>query len=384
MTINKGLGLYIHIPFCAQKCRYCDFVSYPVKDTDAHLAYILKVIYEIRARKALLWGNGTAPAVDTVYIGGGTPSLIEADYIAELLDAVYATFSVDEKAELTLEVNPGTADAEKFRQYLAAGVNRVSIGAQSFDAGTLAFLGRIHGAEDIVRCAAEARTAGFVDINLDLIFGIPGQGFDIWESDLISAVALDPEHLSFYGLQIEDGTPLYEDFSNGAFEAVDDAEDRRMYHFAKEYLTEHGLYQYEISNSAKPGYESRHNLKYWSMDPYLGFGVGAHSYFGSRRFSNKPEYAEYMAAEDEKEMTDWAHENMPSDNMSEYIFLGLRRTAGIELSRFRAEFGKDFWDLYGEETLGLIGRGLLEHSGDALRLTSLGLDLANTVFREYV
>ena len=378
------MGLYVHIPFCVKKCSYCDFVSYPIADRDTHLAYILKVIYEIRARKTLLYGYGPPPAADTVYIGGGTPSLIEAGFIAEILDAVYATFNVDEEAEITIEVNPGTTDKEKFRQYRAAGINRVSIGAQSFDAGTLAFLGRIHGSVDIVRCVADARAAGFSAINLDLIFGVPGQEFKAWEKDLASAMALFPEHLSFYGLGIEEGTPLYDDFLNGAFEAADEAEDRRMYRFAKEYLAARGLYQYEISNSAKPGYESRHNLKYWSMEPYLGFGAGAHSYFGGRRFSNISDPSKYISAEDEDEMTDWAHDNTPSDDMSEFIFLGLRRTAGIELSRFSEEFGKDFWELYGDETQKLIGRGLLEQSGDALRLTPLGLDLANTVFSEYV
>jgi len=342
------------------------------------------VIYEIRARKALLFEYGSAPAVDTVYIGGGTPSLIDAGLIQELLDAIYATFSVDDKAEITIEVNPGTADAEKFRQYRASGINRVSIGAQSFDAGTLIFLRRIHSAAETIKCVTDARAAGLDNINLDLIFGVPGQELASWEKDLAVAARLGPEHLSFYGLKIEEGTILHEDLLGGAFAVLDEDEDRRMYHFAKSYLAEQGLYQYEISNSAKPGYESRHNLKYWSMEPYLGFGASAHSYFGGRRFSNIPDLVGYMAAEDEKEMMDWAHDNTPSDNMSEFIFLGLRRTAGIELSRFRAEFGKDFWELFGEETEGLIGRGLLEQNGDALRLTPLGLDLANTVFSEYV
>jgi len=377
MTTSKGLGLYVHIPFCARKCRYCDFTSYPVIDTDTHVSYILKVIYEIRMRRAM----SESPLADTVYLGGGTPSIMASECVTELLDAIYTTYNVSEDAEITIEVNPGTADAGKFKQYKAAGINRVSIGAQSFNPGTLDFLGRIHDADDTIRCVSDARDAGFSDIGLDLIFGVPGQN---WESDLKTAAQLNPEHLSFYGLQIEEGTPLYRDFERGDFEAVDEIEDRKMYHFAKEFLAAHGLYQYEISNSARPGYESRHNMKYWSMEPYIGFGAGAHSYFGGRRFSNKPGLADYMTAESESEMTDWSHENTPSDDMSEYVFLGLRRTAGIELSHFNATFGRDFGDLYGEETEKLIGRGLLERNGDILRLTSLGLDLANTVFLEYV
>jgi len=384
MTINNNLGLYIHIPFCVKKCRYCDFTSYPMTDPDLHLAYILKVIYEIKAKRALLAEGSAAPVVDTIYIGGGTPSLIEAGFITELLDAVYSIYRVGEDAEITIEANPGTAEYDKLKTYHAAGVNRLSFGAQSFSADTLAFLGRIHSAADTKMSVEYARAAGFGNISLDLIFAVPGQDFYDWENDLNHAVLLMPEHISFYGLQIEEGTPLFDDVSRGDIEAASELLDRRMYRFAKEYLADHGLFHYEISNSARPGFESRHNLKYWSMESYLGFGAGAHSYVGGRRFSNKAELASYMAAEDDRDMTDWTHENTLSDNISEYIFLGLRRTEGIELSRFGEEFGRDFWELYGEETEKLIGRGLLEKSGDRLRLTSLGFDLANTVFSEYV
>ena len=403
------LGLYIHIPFCKRKCGYCDFVSYPIDDSDTHLAYILKVIYELRAKRALLSSAGAGPAsgeeaarydsarfagsgslgvfdvpaVDTVYIGGGTPSLIEAGFITELLDAVYSSYKVTEDAEITIEVNPGTADTEKFRRYLAAGVNRVSIGAQSFDNGVLGFLGRIHNAANAISSVYNARRAGFDNINMDLIFGAPGQTLPAWKNDLDEAVSLLPSHLSYYSLQMEEGTPLHARLTQGEFKEIDEALDRRMYHTAKDYLSEHGFFQYEISNSAIPGRESRHNLKYWSMQPYAGFGVGAHSYFGGRRFSNTSCLTTYLTAENTSEMTDSIHENTLSDDMSEFVFLGLRRISGIELSRFKAIFGKDFWELYGNETKKLIGRGLLEHSEDKLRLTSLGLDLANSVFREF-
>ncbi|MDR3364189.1 MAG: radical SAM family heme chaperone HemW [Clostridiales Family XIII bacterium] len=382
---SSPIGVYIHIPFCAHKCRYCDFTSFPIGDAGTHLAYIMQVIHEMRAKRPLLsGGSARAPEADTVYIGGGTPSLIEAGFVTELLDAVYAGFRVSDDAEITIEVNPGTTDAEKFRRYFAAGVNRVSVGAQSFHAGTLGFLGRIHRPEETLRCVWDARDAGFDDINIDLIFGVPGQSLSDWAGDLAAAAALDPAHVSFYSLQIEEGTPLFEDFVCGAIDAADDILDRRMYHFAKERLAARGLCQYEISNSAKPGKASRHNLKYWSMEPYAGFGVGAHSYFGGRRFSNTSELACYLSAESGVAMMDWTHKNTLSDDMSEFIFLGLRRTAGIELSRFRAHFGRDFWEIYGEETEKLIGRGLLEKIGDVLRLTALGLDLANNVFSEYV
>jgi oxygen-independent coproporphyrinogen-3 oxidase len=322
--------------------------------------------------------------VDSIYIGGGTPSILQPALIEELLDALYATCDVADDAEITIEVNPGAANADLFAAYRANGVNRVSIGAQSFNADMLAFLGRIHSRENALACYADARNAGFEDVNLDLIFGIPGQDLAMWERDLRTAVNLGPTHLSFYSLQIEEDTPLYADFMNGRIQEPDEIEDRRMYHLAKEYTEGLGYLHYEISNCAKPGRESRHNLKYWSMDDYIGLGLAAHSYMRGHRLSNTSSLPEYLTAAGTPEMVDWMHKSTTSEEMSEYIFLGLRRTAGIDLARFRASFGKDFWELYGEETAGLIRRGLLEHSGDVLRLTALGLDLANNVFREYI
>ena len=379
----EEIGLYIHIPFCKSKCRYCDFSSYPVDDAGIHLSYILKVIHELRAKRPL-FGPLCAPPVNTVYIGGGTPSLLDAGLITELLDAVYSSYQVADDAEITIEVNPGTVDADKFLRYRAAGINRVSIGIQSFDAGILQFLGRIHSTPDTERCVAEAQMAGFDNINFDLIFGIPGQTLSCWEKDLEKAVSMSPTHISFYSLKIEEGTPLFTDFTNEAFHEVDEALDRHMYHTAKEYLSAHGLLHYEISNCARPGFESRHNLKYWSMEPYAGFGLSAHSYFCGLRCSNTSSLTKYLTAEDISEMTEVVHENTLSDNMSEFIFLGLRRTSGIDIPCFNARFEKDFWELFGKETESLIERGLLEHCGGTLRLTHLGLDLANSVFCEYV
>ena len=384
----KPLGLYIHIPFCGRKCRYCDFCSYPINDTDIHLAYILKVIYELRAKRALLYENKGyekgVPLVDSVYVGGGTPSMIEAGFIAELLDAVYASYRVTDDAEITIEINPGTVNSEKLKKYKAAGINRISIGAQSFKYDNLAFLGRIHDVSDIYHTVYDAKDTGFYNIGLDLIFGIPGQCLSGFEKDLEKTIELHPSHVSYYSLQIEEKTPLYEDYMKGHFEPPDEVEDRRMYHTAKNYLSLQGLNQYEISNSSMPGFESRHNLKYWSMEPYIGVGVSAHSYINGKRISNTSELNAYLAAENNQEITECTHENTLSDDMSEFVFLGLRRTSGIELSNFRNRFGRDFWELYGDETKKLIGRGLLEQMGETLRLTPLGLDVANIVFREYV
>jgi oxygen-independent coproporphyrinogen-3 oxidase len=375
------LGLYVHIPFCARKCRYCDFVSFPVADRDAHFAYALKVVLEA-SEKAHIFGEGRS--VDTIYLGGGTPSFLEAGLVSEILDSLYAHFRVEDDCEITIEVNPVSATREKFRAYRSAGVNRVSIGVQSFDPEVLTFLGRLHTAEEAERAVADARVCGFDNLNIDLMFGVPGQDLASWERDLKKALKLAPEHISFYSLGIEEGTPLFEDLIAERIEETDEILDRRMYHLAKELLADAGFRHYEISNAALPGRESRHNLKYWSMDPYLGLGAAAHSYFDGRRFANTSNLTEYLAASGTTDMMNWAHENTPGDEMSEFIFLGLRRTAGIRLSDFHSSFGRDFWELYGEETEKLIRRGLLEQDGDELRLTALGLDLANNVFSEYV
>ena len=409
-----SLGIYLHIPFCARKCRYCDFRSFPVADDGVHEAYTHQLIREIADRRAAYGGY----QADTVYIGGGTPSLLRPERIEEVLDAVYANFSITKDAEITIEVNPGTVTPDKFRAYRAAGVNRLSIGAQSFDAGTLSFLGRVHTAQDTLHCFRDAEAAGFENISLDLIFGAPGQTMEQWEADLETAVSLAPEHISFYGLQIEEGTPLFEDLLAGRVRETDELLDRQMYHLATGYLADEGFSHYEISNSARPGFASRHNLKYWSMDAYAGFGLAAHSYSpaqreakaylrnaggngkrkprwrsdypsaweGGRRFSNTGDLQAYLSAGGARDLMDWEHENSRAEDMSEFIFLGLRRTAGIELARFRETFGRDFRELYSEETQDLIARGLLElaNGGDTLRLTALGLDLANIVFREYV
>jgi oxygen-independent coproporphyrinogen-3 oxidase len=377
----KKLGLYAHIPFCARKCRYCDFRSFPIADPDIHREYARKLVFEIACKTKLFRETHEA---DTIYIGGGTPSLIAPELIAEVLDAFYANYAVADDAEITVEVNPGTVSLEAFRAYRASGVNRISVGVQSFDQRMLDFLGRVHTPQEAAQGLAWAEKSGFDNVNLDLIFGIPGQSLALWERDLKTALETEPAHLSFYSLQIEDGTPLYDDFVNGKVEEADEIEDRRMYHSAKNTLSAAGYAHYEISNSAKPGRASRHNLKYWSMEDYAGFGVAAHSYVNGHRFSNTNAFAEYISAPDAPEMIEWVHRNTASEEMSEYIFLGLRRTAGIDLSHFQGAFGRDFWELYGVETQGLIGRGLLERTGDVLRLTALGLDLANNVFREYV
>ncbi|MDR2611154.1 MAG: radical SAM family heme chaperone HemW [Clostridiales Family XIII bacterium] len=378
---DESLGIYLHIPFCVRKCRYCDFLSFAGADADVIASYAHKLIGEISGRSVEFGPDRT---VDTVYFGGGTPSLLSPKLVGEVLDVVYARYRVADDAEITLEANPGTVSEDTLRGYIGAGVNRLSIGAQSFDAKKLRYLGRIHSAADTRDAFAYARAAGFGNIGMDLIFGVPGETIAGWLDDMDEALQLAPEHLSFYSLTPEKGTPVFQDIVGGRVTEVSEIDDRLMYHSAIERLAEAGYRHYEISNAAKPGYESRHNLKYWSLDDYVGFGLGAHSYCDGFRFANTERMMEYMSAVTPLSMMAWEHANTASDDMAEFIFLGLRRTDGIDLARFSAVFGMNFWDLYKEETDGLIERGLLEQAGDTLRLTRLGLDLSNRVFQEYV
>jgi oxygen-independent coproporphyrinogen-3 oxidase len=375
------LGVYLHIPFCVRKCRYCDFLSFAGTGADARASYVHKLIGEISGRSEEF---GAFRVVDTIYFGGGTPSLLSPRLVGELLDAVYARYRVADDAEITLEANPGTVDEKKLRGYISAGVNRLSVGAQSFSAKKLRYLGRIHSAMDTINMYRQARAAGFDNISLDLIFGVPGETLEIWLADMEAALRLEPEHLSFYSLTLEEGTPIFDDIVNGRAPEVSEIDDRLMYHKALGRLKGAGYRHYEISNAAKPGRESRHNLKYWALDDYVGFGLGAHSYYEGSRFANTEHMTEYMSAAFPEAMTAWEHTNTVSDDMAEFIFLGLRRTDGIDLARFGSTFGRDFWDLYKEETDKLIRRGLLERAGETLRLTPLGLDLSDSVFREYV
>ncbi|MDR1797733.1 MAG: radical SAM family heme chaperone HemW [Clostridiales Family XIII bacterium] len=386
---KRALGLYVHIPFCVRKCRYCDFCSLPVQDPDLHKEYVRKLTTEITLKRKLF----PAHEVDSIYFGGGTPSSIDPSLIEGLIDAAVARYPVADDCEITLEANPGSLTDKSLRAYKAMGVNRMSIGVQSFQDKQLEFLGRIHTAEEALLSCLGAEAAGFCNISIDLIFGVPGQAHNDWLYSLDIARQLPVQHISFYSLQIEEGTPLHADVEAGRVEPVEDIEDRLMYHLAIRFLRDKGYQHYEISNCALPGFESRHNMKYWSMEDYAGFGLGAHSYVTKYtkdgrprglRLANTERLGDYLAARDAYSMLDAMHENTVGDQLSEYVFLGLRRTAGIDLAHFKEVFGSDFWEKYGEETSKLIQQGLLERSDERLKLTERGLDVANRVFSEYV
>lgn len=378
---KKSLGLYIHIPYCVRKCRYCDFLSYTTHTLESRAYYTVKLCEELLG-KSKVYGNKYY--VDSVFFGGGTPSLLETEYVEEILDIIYSKFSLSDDMEISIEANPGTVDSKKLREYKDLGINRLSMGVQSLNENVLKYLGRIHTAGEALENYNDARKAGFDNINLDMMFGIPGQTTEMWKNDFKKIVNTKPDHISFYSLQLEDKTPIFNEVMEGKVEELDQVTDRQMYHDAIELLEKGGYNHYEISNAAIFGKESKHNLKYWSMQDYLGVGLGSHSFINGKRFSNTEVLKDYLSTDGRREMIIVEHESSHADNMAEYVFLGLRKTEGISLDDFEKKYGKKFLDLYGHETEDLVNRGLLEIKDGNLKLTTLGLDLSNQVFMEYV
>jgi oxygen-independent coproporphyrinogen-3 oxidase len=385
----KNLGVYVHIPFCVKKCYYCDFLSFNGADEGVQAAYAKALLREIGLAAGLYADRFL---IDSVFFGGGTPSFPPASMVTDAMAALRASFGFARHAEITVEANPGTLDEGKLDAYLRAGADRLSIGAQSMDEALLRRLGRAHGRDAIAESYAMARRAGFGNINLDLIFAVPGQSGRLWEESLSEAVTLGPEHVSFYALQIEKGTPLYRKCRSGELQPVDEETDRLMYRAAVSLLEKNGLRRYEISNAAREGRRCRHNLKYWSMDDYLGLGLGAHSFIDGVRMGNRKGLAAYLRAEGNEGFRAWRRRNTERDSISEFVFLGMRRAEGIDAGEFRKRFGRDFLDMFGSEAKKLEESGLIElaggggGSGDGLsvRLTDRGYDLANTVFVEFV
>lgn len=366
----KKLGIYVHIPFCRQKCLYCGFYSKAGSTDEEQKDYIEELLEDICA-----YGQryGRSYEVDTVFIGGGTPSLPDPDLIGRVCRSLSENFSIDADAEITLETNPGTLTAGRLRDYRNFGINRLSMGVQSLDNRILKTLGRIHTAEEFLENFNLAREAGFDNINLDLMFAVPGHTMEIWENTLERVLELSPEHISFYSLQIEEGTPFYQLFRDGDIEQIPDETDRLMYHRAIARLKEAGYVHYEISNAAKPGYQCRHNLKYWSMDEYLGIGSSASSYIDGVRFTEPPD-PEF-------------HINTREDDMSEFVFTGLRKTCGIDLKQFEKRFSQNFWQVYGdrkEELAEFFREGKLIEEAGRLRLSEEGIDISNAVMAVFV
>lgn len=414
-------SLYLHIPFCVKKCRYCDFLSGP-QDEETRERYTRALINEIKMQTICPAGS----PVDTVFFGGGTPSVLSGSQIDRIMEALHSFFSIQKDAEISMETNPGTADDEKLRVLKTAGINRLSLGVQSMHDRELALLGRIHTAGQARQTFENARKAGFDNINIDLMSALPGQSLESWADTLEQAVRWAPEHISAYSLIIEEGTPFAAMYENGSLPALPDEDtDRKMYYYTGAFLSEHGYQRYEISNYALPGRECRHNSGYWTGHPYLGLGIGAASYVNGTRFSNctdlreylevlgsqkdrvdateqtdKPEQADKAKQAEKNGQTDKAkqvektgitalirtdlHSLSAEEQMEEFMFLGLRMTKGVRNAVFTERFGKSIEQVYGRILERHISQGVLEKTPGGYRLTDRGVDVSNYVLADYL
>lgn len=375
----QPLELYIHIPFCVRKCLYCDFLS-GVSDAAQREAYLEALLTELGGRAA----QCREYTVSSVFVGGGTPSVLTGEQMERLLGAVREGFALSEDAEVSAEANPGTLDAQKLAAWRRAGINRLSIGLQSAENTELAAIGRIHSWEQFTDTYALARRAGFTNVNVDIMSALPGQSRESYRATLEKVLGLNPppEHISAYSLIVEEGTPFYEMQQRGELELPDEETDRELYYMTKSILGQRGYERYEISNYARRGYECRHNLGYWRRTEYLGFGVGAASLFRGMRFRNGEELQPYLEhpLDCRTELQTLSRE----EQMEEFMFLGLRLTAGVREEDFRRQFGVGLMETYGGVIEKNRADGLLEQSDGRLLLTEKGLDVSNYVMAQFL
>ena len=383
MRKNKNLQLYIHIPFCIRKCAYCDFLSGPADDKTIE-CYVEKLMEEIQAHGAS--DLACEAMVTTVFFGGGTPSVLSGSQMKCIMETVKANFDIVEDAEISMEANPGTVTKEKLDAYREAGINRISFGLQSANNEELRLLGRIHTYEEFLESYELARECGFDNINVDLISAIPRQTVESWEESLKKVLALEPEHISAYSLIVEEGTPFYDRYGEGTEgEALlpSEEDERQMYHRTEELLREAGYHRYEISNYAKPGRECRHNLGYWERKNYLGIGLGASSLIDNVRYGNTECLEDYIQFSCELNQIQKDREILSiEEQMEEFIFLGLRKMAGVSLKEFEDIFGLTLEECYGKNIRNMIEKELLVMEEDVLKLTKVGIDISNYVFTE--
>ena len=383
----KKIGIYIHIPFCKQKCKYCDFVSFPCIE-DKYESYFECMLEEINDKADELKNISACEfEIDTIYIGGGTPSIVPVEYIGKVISNLYNKFIISKNAEITIEVNPGTVDEEKLKRYFDLGINRLSIGLQSTNNELLKMLGRIHSYEDFKNMYKMARNIGFRNINVDLMIGLPKQTMEDVEDSIKNILKISPEHISVYSLIVEENTKMYDLIEKNILKLPDEELERRMYWKVKETLKENGYTHYEISNYAKNNYESKHNLNCWNQHDYLGFGLAAHSYFDGIRYSNIDNLKQYIQnyKNGEAIYNIIFHENQSKEQMMrEFMLLGLRKVEGVKISDFKEKFVDNPLYVFRKELNKLVGDNLVEVLENEIKLTNKGLDLANLVWMEFV
>lgn len=375
----RDLGIYIHIPFCVSKCAYCDFFSAPATD-DVKEKYAAALVRQVKENKMV---SPEDYRVVSVFVGGGTPSVLSGNLMQKILTAVHERYNLTDDCEITVECNPGTVNTDKLLIYRELGVNRLSFGLQSVNDDELASLGRIHTFGDFLNSYEMARKAGFDNINVDLISAIPGQTVSDWKKTLETVVKLGTEHISAYSLILEEGTPLYERYQRGEnLRLPDEDEERAIYCLTGEYLGEKGFHRYEISNYAKDGYECRHNKLYWRRVPYIGFGAGASSFINNVRYDGIRDVKAYtdnpVNAFGTPEIVSTA------DAMAEFMYLGLRLTEGVKRDDFTTQFGESIDSVYGDVIKKYVAGGYMTDDGRNIRLTPGGIDVSNYIFSDFM
>lgn len=377
--MSGGMELYLHIPFCVKKCAYCDFLSFP-SGQEIQRQYAKRLMEDIDCMGK---EYGDIP-VDTIFIGGGTPSVPESRLIVDLMEHVNRAFQISDGAEISMEANPGTVTREKLKEYRRAGINRISFGLQSANDRELKLLGRIHTWAEFLESFALARECGFTNLNIDLMSALPGQTCESWKDTLKRVTDLEPEHISAYSLIIEEGTPFGEKYGSeeGRKLLPDEDSEREMYHETKRFLRECGYERYEISNYAKPGRECRHNIGYWTGVPYLGLGLGASSYMNGSRFAVSSDMQQYL---EEKPGAFTDVEKLTKKDMEEeFFYVGLRMTAGVSLSEFERRFGMSAEEVYPGLMETFVEEKAAEFRGDRFVLTDYGLDVSNYIMAQFL
>ena len=376
----KKLGIYIHIPFCARKCSYCDFYSVALNDNSEY-EFIESVLNEIKGYKDKL---RKGYIVDSIFFGGGTPTIIKPENLKKIIDALGTIVEIDKCCETTMEANPNTLTEEKLKQYKSMGINRLSIGIQSLNDEILKNIGRIHSSREAIEALDRAKAAGFENINTDIMFNIPGQKVEDIENTLRAIIQRGVKHISFYSLKLEEGTPMYILEKNKKINMPNEDYEREMYYAGRKIMEENNLYQYEISNFAQRGFECRHNLKYWNQEEYIGFGPSAHSFLNNIRYSNPPDlklYCEKRSSEIQRTIQEVLGRE---DLMFEYIMLRLRLREGLDMKVFNNKFSADFQKLYSEQIEYLLKNKLIDVEGNKIKLSLRGIDVANYVIVEFM
>ena len=384
MNDNKELGIYIHIPFCKQKCYYCDFVSY-VDTVERMNKYIEKLKEEIINEKNIYQNDYN---VTTIYIGGGTPSILEKEHIKDILDILKEQLKNNktkfQDIEITIEVNPGTAKEEKLKQYKESGINRLSIGLQSTNDNLLKEIGRIHNYQDFLITYNMAKKIGFENINIDLMIGLPNQTIKDLKNAIQEIKRLNPNHVSIYSLIVEEGTKIEQLLDQKILELPDEDLERKMYWYVKNSLELLGYNHYEISNFAKPRKESKHNLNCWEQKEYIGLGLAAHSYINGIRYGNTNNLKEYIETTNFQKIKNIEEEQTLEDRKKEYMLLGLRKIQGVSISKFKEKYIENPLYLFRNELKKLVDEELITIDLDTIKLTNKGLNLANIVWEEFI